>query len=117
MVSDFAERSRQGKIITRKKPLSIEIKKSIYLLVFTLLSIIVILSIVFLLNTSQTYQKGNILQQEQIKKEQLLFENRELINKIIDAMAYQKVEDSPLIKGMQKPDNLEYIKANPNRTN
>lgn len=110
MASDLIERRRYGKIITKKNPLSWQVKRSIYWLLFTLLFIIVILSIVFLLNTSQSYQKGNVLQQEQLKKEELLMKNRELINKIIDAMATQKIENSPLIKAMLKAENPQYIK-------
>ncbi len=107
----LVELSRQGRIITKKKPFSQEIKRSIYLLMFTLLSLIVVLSIVFLLNTSQAYQKGNILQHEQEKKKNLTDINHELINKIIEVVSYQKIEESPLIKAMQKPEKPEYIES------
>jgi hypothetical protein len=107
---DLMQRRRMGKIISRRSTLSQDIKKSIYLLVFTLLGIIVILSIVFLLNTSLSSQKGYILQQEQIKKEQLTLQNHDLVNKIIEAMTFQRIQDSPIIKGMLKPENPSYIK-------
>jgi hypothetical protein len=107
---DLIERRRSGKIITKKKPLSIEVKKSLYMLIFALLGIIVVLSIVFLLNTSQSSQKGYVLKQQELKKEALMLQNHELVNKIIDVMTYQKVEDNPIIKGMIKPENLQYIK-------
>lgn len=107
---ELNERRRSGKIIPKRNPLSLEVKKSIYLLIFTLLTIIVILSIVFLLNTSQSSQKGYVLQQEQLKKEDLVLKNHELINKIIEAMAYKRIDDNPLVKAMQKPDTLNYIK-------
>lgn len=110
MASDLIERRRYGKIITKKNTLSFQIKKSIYWLFSALLGIIIILSIVFLLNTSQTYQKGNVLQLEQQRKEELLMQNRALINKIIEAMASQKIENSPILKSMLKPENTEYIK-------
>lgn len=80
------------------------------MLIFALLGIIVVLSIVFLLNTSQSSQKGYILKQQELKKEALMLQNHELVNKIIEAMTYQKVEDNPIIKGMIKPEALEYIK-------
>jgi len=107
---DLMQRRRMGKIISRRNTLSQEVKKSIYLLVFTLLGIIVILSIVFLLNTSQSSQKGYILQQQQIKKEQLTLQNHDLVNKIIEAMTFQRIQDSPIIKAMLKPENPTYIK-------
>jgi hypothetical protein len=109
---ELIERRRTGKIIHRKNPLSREVKRSIFMLFFALLGIIVVLSIVFLLNTSQSSQKGYVLQQEQLKKEQLILENHNLINKIIEAMTYNRIEQSPLLKSMQKPENLLYLSNN-----
>jgi len=106
---DLIERRRSGKIISKKKPLSQEIKRSIFMLFFALLGIIVVLSIVFLLNTSQSSQKGYILKQEQLRKEQLILKNHNLINKIIESMTYKRIEQSPLLKGMQKPETLLYL--------
>jgi len=80
------------------------------MLIFALLAIIVVLSIVFLLNTSQSSQKGYVLKQQELKKEDLLLQNHDLVTKIINAMTYQRVEDNPIIKGMIKPENLQYIK-------
>jgi len=111
MVSDYLEKRRQGKIIPRKKTLSQEVKKSIYMLIFTLLSIIIILSIVLLLNTSNAFQKGYSLQEEQQKKDDLEAQNRELIDKIIKATVYSKVENSPLLKNMVKAENPIYLEA------
>ena len=79
------------------------------MLIFTLLGLIVILSIVFLLNTSQSSQKGYVLNQEQLKKEQLILQNHELINKIIEAMTYTRIETSPVRQSMQPPETLQYI--------
>lgn len=110
MSSDLVERRRYGKILIKKNTLSFQVKRSIYWLFSALLGIIIILSIVFLLNTSQTYQKGNVLQLQQQKKEELLIQNRALINKIIDAMASQKIENSDILKSMLTPENPQYIK-------
>lgn len=107
---EFAERRRQGKIIPRKNPLSQEIKRSIYMLICTLLSIIVILSIVYLLNTTQANQKGYELLQQEIKKEELVSEQEELLNKVTEAKASNKIEGNDSIKEMQKPTNPQYIK-------
>ncbi len=112
---ELLTRRRTGKIIPKKRPLSQEVKKSIYMLIFALLGIIVVLSIVFLLNTSQSSQKGYVLQQEQLQKEQLILQNHELINKIIEAMTYKRIEDSPLLKLMQKPEGLVYLKEDKNQ--
>jgi flagellar biosynthesis/type III secretory pathway M-ring protein FliF/YscJ len=106
---EIQQRRRTRQIIPKKNTLSQEVKRSIYMLIFTLLGLIVILSIVFLLNTSQSSQKGYILKQEQLKKEDLLVTNHNLINKIIEAMTYQRIETSPLIKSMLKAEKTVYI--------
>ncbi len=106
---DIKYRKKEGKIIPRKATLSQEVKKSIYLLVFTLLGIIVLLSIVFLLNTSQATQKGYILQQQQIDKENFLSRNRDLIEKIIQVQAYKTIYEKIAGKNMLPPTGLTYI--------
>lgn len=109
MVSDPIELRKEGKIITKRKPLSYDVKRSITLLLFALLFIIVVLSIVFIMNSSQTYQKGNILEQEKAKKEKLLMLNRQLIDQMIKSTTYQKIKETPQVKSMQKPTNPQYI--------
>ena len=109
IIDDLHLRRREGKIITKKMPFSQEVKKSISMLIFTLLTIIVLLSITFLLNTSQSTQKGYILKQEQIDQENYLLQNRDLINKIIQIQAYKYLEDNPIIKQMVPPSTIDFI--------
>jgi high-affinity nickel permease len=110
MAFDYFEKRRQSKLVTRKKTLSHEVKKSIYMLIFTLLSIIIMLSVVILMNTNQAYQKGYTLKEQQIQKDDLELESRTLVNKIINAQVYNKIEESPLISTMQKAEKPIYIK-------
>ncbi len=110
---DFLQRRRQGKIIPKKTPLSKEVKKSITWLFFTLIFLTVILSIVYLLNTTQSSQKGYALKQEQIRKEQLELQKRQLVNEIIEAMSFSKIEDSLIVEGMEKAENPIYIEETP----
>ncbi|MFO0780627.1 MAG: hypothetical protein U0519_01910 [Candidatus Gracilibacteria bacterium] len=106
---DISYRKKEGKIIPRKATLSQEVKKSIFLLIFTLLGIIVLLSIVFLLNTSQSTQKGYVLKQQEINREDFLTKNRELIEKIIQAQAYKTIQEKIAGRKMAPPENLTYI--------
>ncbi len=106
---DIKYRKKDGKNFTRKATLSQEIKKSIYLLMFTLLGIIILLSIVFLLNTSQSTEKGYVLQQEQVDKENFLSQSRDLLEKIIQAQAYKTIEAKIAGKNMQTPQSLTYV--------
>lgn len=100
---------RRGKTIPTKTPLSIEIKKSVYMLIFTLLSIIVLVSIVYLLNSSQSTQKGYSLKQQQLEKDNLIEESHDLVRKIIQAQSFSNIENSTLVKAMIKPQPV-YIK-------
>ena len=103
---------RRGKNIQTKNPLSIEIKKSIYMLFFSLLAIILLVSIVYLLNSSQSTQKGYSLKQEQLQKDSLAEQGNDLVRKIIEAQSYANIENSALVKSMVKPDSLIYIDQN-----
>ena len=109
MIDENFQRRRYGKIITKKNPLSVEVKQGILWLATSLLFLIVILSIVFLLNTSQTYQKGNVLQEQQNTKTDLELQNRAIINKIIQVMSSSKIEANPLLSTMQTVQNATYI--------
>jgi ATP-dependent Zn protease len=102
---------RRGKIIPLKNPLSVEIRKSIFMLIFTLLSIIVLVSIVYLLNSSQTNQKGNALKQQQLEKDALKEQSNQLVNTLIKAQSYNKIENSELVKNMIKPETPIYIEV------
>ncbi len=84
------------------------------MLIFTLMSIIILLSVVLLMNTNQSYQKGYVLKKEQLEKDSLELEERGLINKIIGAQVYNKIENNPIIKQMVKADNPIYIKSQKN---
>lgn len=100
---------RRGKTIATRTPLSVEIKKSISMLLFTLLAIIILVSIVYLLNSSQTSQKGNSLKQQQLEKEQLQEKSHDLIKMLIDAQSFKNIENSNLVKSMVKPDKPVYL--------
>ena len=115
MASEPIELRKEGKIITKRKPLSHDVKRSISLLLFTLLFIIIVLSIIFIMNGSQTYQKGNVLEQEKLKKEKLLMQNRDLIDQIIKSTAYKKINESKQVQSMQKPENPQYIEPEKNK--
>lgn len=104
-------RRTQGKNFTKKMPLSQEIKRSIFLLIFTLLTIIVLLSIVFLLNRSEETQKGYALKKQELEREEYLLQNRELINKIIEAQSFHTIQDSQNVKGMLPPENVTFIEG------
>lgn len=109
MDSEYYQKRPFGKIITRKKPLSTEIRKSILHLMITLIFMIVVLGTIYMLNTTQSSQKGYILQNQRLEKETLETEQRALIQEIINAKSIRNIEENPIVKGMQKPENPKYI--------
>jgi len=110
----YASVKKRGKIFPNKKPLSLEIKRSISLLIFTLLCIIIFVSIVFLLNMNQSSQKGYSLKAQQLIKDELLMENRTLLEKIVEVKSYKFLENNPLIQGMVKPSEPIFMKEKKN---
>jgi hypothetical protein len=106
---DINQRRRLGKIVPKKIPLSRQIKKSISMLLFSLLFLVVLLSIVYLMNTTQSNQKGYVLTQEQLRKDNLMMERRHLINMVNEAKSLLIIENSPLLQQMVKPDKTNYI--------
>jgi Na+-transporting NADH:ubiquinone oxidoreductase subunit NqrC len=100
---------KRGKSIPLRTPLSQEIKKSIFMLIFTLLAIIVLVSIVYLLNSSQTTQKGYSLKQQQLEKDQLMEKSRDLVRQIIQAQSFTNIENNQLVKQMVKPEKPVYL--------
>ena len=106
-------RKRYGnKVIKKKKPLSVEVKQGIYSLLFGLILITVILSIVFLLNTSNSAQKGYIYSLLKDQNEQLENHNKELKMKVIEASSLSNLENSPKIEEMEKPESVSYLDEN-----
>ncbi|MCC7432443.1 hypothetical protein IT412_02860 [Candidatus Peregrinibacteria bacterium] len=100
---------RRGKTIPTKTPLSVEIRKSVFMLMFTLLSIIILVSIVYLMNSSQSTQKGYSIKQEDLQKTALNEEKQDLIRKIIEAQSFKQIENSELVKSMVTPEETIYF--------
>lgn len=106
---ELNQRRRRGKLIPPKKTLSLQVRRSISLLIGALVFLTVLISIVYLLNTTQSSQKGYVLQQEQLRKDDLLLKDRNLVNEIIDAQSYNKIEGSDVVQDMIKPETPIYI--------
>lgn len=79
------------------------------MLIFTLLAIIVLVSIVYMLNSSQTTQKGYALKQQQLEKDLLNEEKNQWISKIIQAQSFQNMKESSLVQQMIKLENPVYL--------
>lgn len=105
---DFLKRYG-SKVIKKRTPLSQEVRKSIVALLFGLVLITVVLSIVFLLNTSNSAQKGYVHSQLRLQNEELEDINRELKMKVTKAKSLFTLEKTIKIDEMLDPEGLTYV--------
>lgn len=109
MVDDIITRKYGSKVIKRKAPLSQEVRKAIVTLMFGLVLITVALSIVFLLNTSNSAQKGYIHSQLILQNEELDNINKELKMKVTEARSMLHLEETDNVNEMVKPKDTILI--------
>jgi hypothetical protein len=109
MVDEVLNKRFGGKIIRKRTPLSQEVRKTIIALLFGLVLITVVLSIVFLLNTSNSAQKGYVHSQLILQNEELENINKELRMKVLKAKSMFMLEESDKMYDMEKPEDPTYI--------
>lgn len=105
MVDDLIKRKYGSKIIRKRTPLSQEVRKAVVTLMFGLVLITVVLSIVFLLNTSNSAQKGYVHSQLILQNDELDNINRELKMKVMEARSMLHLEKTDHIDDMLKPES------------
>ena len=109
MVEEDILRKRYGKVLKKRTTLSQEVKRSIIWLFFGLILITVVLSVVFLLNTSNSAQKGYVHTQLRLENEELENINKELRMKVLQARSILHLEDTNQIEEMVEPENSTFI--------
>jgi len=109
MVDDLISRKYGSKVIRNRKPLSQEIRKAIVTLTLGLVLITVVLSIVFLLNTSNSAQKGYVHSQLILQNEELDNINKELKMKVMEARSMLHLEETNQVDDMLKPESTTLI--------
>lgn len=97
------------KVIKKRTTLSQEVKRTIIWLMFGLVLITVVLSVVFMLNTSNTAQKGYVHSQLQLQNEELDNINKELRMKVLKARSILNLEETSKIDDMVEAENPKYI--------
>jgi len=107
---DILLKKRFGtKVLKKRTTLSQEVKRAIFWLLFGLVLITVVLSVVFLLNTSNSAQKGYIHSQLQLQNEELDNINKELRMKVLKARSILNLESTNKIDEMLTPEIKTYI--------
>jgi hypothetical protein len=98
-----------SKVIKKRTPLSQEVRKAIVTLLFGLVLITVVLSIVFLLNTSNSAQKGYVHSQLRLQNDELEDINRELKMKVIEARSMFQLDNTEKVEEMAKPESVMFV--------
>ena len=111
MIDEIEIRKKYGsKPLVRRTPLSVEVRRGIYYLLLGLSFITVVLSIVFLLNTSNSAQKGYVSTQLRLKKEYLEDIQRELKIKVLEAKSLLNLENDEKNDEMVEPENVDFLR-------
>ncbi|MBU1446204.1 hypothetical protein KKD70_03005 [Patescibacteria group bacterium] len=105
MMEDTIRKKYGSKVFKKRIPLSQEIRKTIMSLLFGLVLITIALSIVFLLNTSNSAQKGYVHSQLQLQNEELENINKELQLKVMQAKSMFELEKTDKIYEMGTPES------------
>jgi uncharacterized protein YxeA len=95
--------------MSQRIPLSIEVKKVMKLLIATLLALLVFGSVYFFLKTSNTAEKGYVLKESQIRKEELEAQQRILQKRVLNAQSMNELKKSDTVGEMAEPDKQIYL--------
>ena len=106
--------SRHG-TIRNKKTLKSEAHRVVRMLIITLSIMILALSVIFLVSTNESAQKGYMLEQLKLKNEQLRNNESELETKITNSTAFINMEDAAGVKKMQKTEVKNYVTTEDNK--
>ena len=94
----------------RRIPLSIEVKKVLKLLIYTLLSMLLMASAYFFVKTSMTAERGYMLRENQLRQKALESENRILKRRVLDAQSLFELKKSDVVLDMDEPYSPIYLK-------
>jgi len=109
MVEDLIRKKYGTKALKKRTPLSQEVRKAIVTLLFGLVLITVALSIVFLLNTSNSAQKGYVHSQLILQNEELETLNKELKIMVMDAKSIIHLENNNKVDVMEEPESTPIL--------
>lgn len=94
-----------------RTPLSIEVKKVLKLLMYTLLGMLLVSSSYIFLKMSTDGQKGYLLREHQSRQRALEGENRLLKKQVLDVQSLSELKVSPILKEMAEPEKSLYVET------
>lgn len=93
----------------RRIPLSIEVRKVLKLLMYTLFGLLVVVSSYFFVKTSNTAERGYQFRENQLMQQSLESENRILKQKVLDVQSLNELRSSDIVSNMQDAPIPVYI--------
>lgn len=95
----------------RKKTLSQKVEVGVNALVFSTITIICIVSLIYLAHSNKVATKGYELKQLKEERSMLMTENEIWNMKIARSTAIEKIKTDPLIAQMREPNQALYIRT------
>ncbi len=90
-------------------PLSVEVRKVLKLLSYTLFALLIASSVYFFIKTSGTAESGYALRESQIRLQDLESENRILKQRVLDLQSLGELQKSDAVKGLIQPGTTTYV--------
>jgi len=94
--------------MTNRTLLSEEISKGTKYLAFGLALIFILSGSLFLLSVSVSSQNGYKFRQEELVREKLAIQNRQLQLKVLQATSFEKLKEEPVLENMIPVRNIEF---------
>lgn len=92
-----------------RTPLSIEVKKVLKMLMYTLSGLLLAASAYFFLKTGVTAERGYQLRENQLRQKTLEFENRILKQRVLDAQSLSGLKESNVVRNLQEPETRIFM--------
>ena len=91
-------------------PLSVEVRRVLKLLMYTLLGLLLFTSAYFFVKTTNTAERGYQLREHQFRQKDLEAENRILKQRVLEAESINELKKSAAVSGMVEPEKPLYVK-------
>ncbi len=95
----------------QRVPLSIEVKKVLKMLVYTLSAMVLSISAYFFINTSSTAEKGYSMKENQVRRQELEDQNRILEQRLLEVQSIKALKNSSIVQDMVESKAPIYIEA------
>jgi hypothetical protein len=88
-------------------PLSFEVNKSLNMLMFTLLMMLLSISVYFFISVTNTAEIGYLIRENQLIQKQLESDNRTLKQQVMKAQSINMIKDQS--RALQEPNGTHFV--------